>query len=277
MNKKILFFLIILTLITGCNDKKKESNNYEEQKEQIKEEITNDDKEESEALKETDKPINNETNKNNSTTSNKNNNVTNNNTVSTPKPSNTPTPKPSSTPTPVPTPMPTPEPTPSPTPSLSPSQNTVIRIDATKEYYCIGNFQLIGTKCVSKISVDALSKYVCDEGELQGTSCIISGKTVVYVNQYAGYYEACYSKGLRDYNLYQCACSSQGGYTQKISDTEYKCYKNGTTTKNARLEYYCTSGTTLVGNKCEKEYSTDAPFKLTCPNGYKLNGIYCEK
>lgn len=264
MNKKVLYFLIILILITGCNEKKTEINNYEEQKEQVKEEITNDVIEEIETPKETDKPSNNETSKNNSTNTgqNKNNNVTNNNN-SIQKPSNTPTPNDS------PNPVPTPNPVQSPSP--------IIKIDATKEYYCIGGFQLSGTKCINKLSVNAPSRYVCDEGELQGMNCIVSGKTLVYINQYAGYYEVCYNKGLSGYNLFQCACSSQGGYTQKISDNEYKCYKNGTTTKSAKLEYYCTSDTTLVGNKCEKEYSTDAPFKLICPDGYKLNGIYCEK
>ena len=275
MNKKILFFLIILTLITGCNDKKTETNNYVEQKEQVKEEIINDNKEEIEIPKETDKPVNNETNKNNSTTNNKNNNVTNNNTVSTPKPSNTPTPKPSSTPTPVPTP------TSEPTPSPSPSQNTVIRIDATKEYYCGDGFTLSGNNCIKLMTTTALYNYSCPDGYTQyGTQCekqTISSKKYILTcaGTNANQSENLIKEICAEYGLPRNikSCTTGYGYDSRTD----KCIKYITETTSTSINYYCLDGMTLNGNSCIKEYSTTALSKYTCPDGYKLSGLYCEK
>lgn len=154
-------------------------------------------------------------------------------------------------------------------------ESTPISIDATKEFYCTGNYVLNGSKCEYQFSSDALIKYVCDEGTLSGNECKITKKISIPINTYSASYEICLNKGLSGYNLFNCACSAQGGTTDGALTGSYTCYKNATQYIDARQEYYCIDGTTLNGNKCVKTFITEAPFEYKCPDGYSLIGNKC--
>lgn len=150
-------------------------------------------------------------------------------------------------------------------------KNTEERIEASKVYYCSSPYILENNKCVYSLKSEALIKYFCTEGNQNGTQCEITS-TVEYIpNKYGVAAELCAQyNGSGYYNT--CLCTNDGGTFRNN-----KCYKTVRTTKNATIDYYCPDSFNLIGQQCIKYFETDAPFKLDCPNGYKLNGNYCVK
>lgn len=143
-------------------------------------------------------------------------------------------------------------------------------ISATKEYYCSYGYTLNDNKCEYSISDEALVKYVCDSGVVDGSKCIVN--TTIQIRYTSVAEEICanyYGSGYWS----RCVCNKSGGTLQ----SDGKCYQNTTIKKDASIEYYCPSGFELNGNKCNKHYETDALFKYTCPEGYTLNNTKCEK
>ena len=140
-------------------------------------------------------------------------------------------------------------------------------IEATKEYYCIGNYKLEGKECVYSYSSSALINYTCNKGTLNGSKCNYTSTTKTPLNPYSSV-PGC--SGLTGYQY----CSCAGGVYE--NNTCY-VYKETTITENAIANYYCPDSYTLVGDQCVLYSRTDAPFKLVCPAGYTLIGIECKK
>lgn len=281
--KTIIFFIIICLLITGCdnnnknaNNKTNLSNNDDKQVQEIieTEQESNSDNNNSNDANNTEtvtKEPNNNSTSNNTQHHNQNNNSTNvsNNQKEEIKNDNN-----------VEDNTEIKEPSiegQEPNNSESSKEPEKIVINANKEYYCIDDFILNGTKCTYKLSSPALSKFICNSGTLNGSVCETKVK-IPKVNQALN---ACSRLGLSGSgSCHQVGCNNINGIYSKTDDdnnTLYWCYIWDTSKTDAKTEFYCPSGYTLEGENCTKYYETDAPFNLTCPTGYTLNGINCEK
>lgn len=148
-----------------------------------------------------------------------------------------------------------------------PSNETNKTIEATKEYYCVGNFELKGKKCVYSYSSNALIKYSCSKGDLVGSRCEYTTTTKTPMNPYS-VVPGC--SGLKGGQYCNCAGGSYENGTCYV-------YTEKTITENAIVNYYCPDDYNLVNNKCLLYSETDAPFKLSCPIGYTLIGLECKK
>ena len=151
------------------------------------------------------------------------------------------------------------------------ANNKATVISATKEYYCDNGYSLNGMKCTKTISNQALTRYVCSSGTLDGTKCI-STSNVVFTTFTSSAKELCanlYGSG----SYTSCLCSKSGG----TMGNENKCYKQTTVSTTATLQYYCPSDYALSGTNCIKTYETNALFKYTCPSEYSLVGTNCIK
>lgn len=163
-------------------------------------------------------------------------------------------------------------------PNYNPSPKKEV-ISATKEYYCTGDYTLVGTKCTYTLSSDALMDYYCDSGTLNGAVCKIQQRTPL-VNRVSNW---CVNNGLAGSgSCPRTGCNAVGGIYddneyRNNSNSIYWCYSLTEKSVPAKSDYYCPNGFSLNGDKCSKYYETDAPFKYTCPSGYILVGTNCEK
>jgi len=157
------------------------------------------------------------------------------------------------------------------------SNNTNNReeIKATKEYYCTGDFQLVGTECQNKLVTTYLTRYTCSQGTLNSNNKCV-GSNVVDVPITGNAREICTSmyggSGGGAYN--SCVCTKSGGTYDSLNN---RCSKNQVVSTNPNVEKYCTDGLKLEGNNCVKIFKTDALYKYSCPDGYSLIVDKCVK
>ena len=140
------------------------------------------------------------------------------------------------------------------------------KVSGKKEYYCPSGFELYNDECVYQISSKPFKEYYCEDGVLEGSSCIkTSYLDVIYTSAAREYCYALFGSTTRA----DCLCNYMGGDYNSNSKT---CRKNYTYKTDAKLVDYCLDGYVMYDNMCYTYMSSSALYNVECPSGYTYSG-----
>lgn len=140
---------------------------------------------------------------------------------------------------------------------------------ASEIYYCSEGDTLAGKECITKIQTDALKVKPVDNRDYYELTFSFDTLASLY-----GLEEQAVIDVLKE----TCEKEMKGVFERSTTNQKQGSCIFTDMPEDNTLQYVCLDASyTLKGNKCSREERIPAKVRYGCPDGYVLDGIYCQE